>query len=930
MKKYWLLFLAGAVFFGTYFYFQIEEKQNNKNVVDLGTISYGSTGIGAPKNTQGRVEWEVERLRDPKTGRIPNNIRRRELEYKRKYLKSYIRNSKSSTWVNRGPYNVGGRTRTMALDVRNENTIWLGAVSGGIWRSEDAGDSWEKISSSTQIQNVTTLVQDTRPGKEDTWYYGTGEALGNSASAPGAFYLGNGVYKTINNGMSWVSLGATSSNTPERFDSNWDLIYRVAIDPSDTINDIVYAASLGTISRSTDGGRGWQTELGGTASTSTQATDVLVTSNGVVYATLSSNSQDNGIWRSTDGQNWTNIIDTGFASVYNRIVMAVNPSNENELYFLATTPGFGQMSTTFLDEEEYNSLWKYEYVSGNGSDTGGVWTDLSSSIPHGNAHNFDNFYAQGAYDLVVKVSPHDSNTVVIGGTNLYVSTDGFRSDSNTTQIGGYTPGTKFPDFQIYKTHHPDNHDMAFLPSDSNVLVSVNDGGIYRTENVYADTVEWTTLNNGYRSTQLYTVGFNPSTTDDILIGGFQDNGNFFTSSNDPESKWVLPLNGDGSYMGIADTGNIYYLSIQRGKIFRMKIDTNGSVEAFRRIDPIDADESDYNFINPLILDPNDNNLMYVAGGSRVWRNDSLSFIPMTNQYDSIGQAWFSYSDTVTTAQGRVSAIAVSKKPANIVYYGTSLGQVFKIVNAHTGDSSHQNITRIGGFGSFPTPYVNSIAIDPTDANKVLVAFSNYFVYSLYYTDDGGLNWKKVAGDFEKDIFGRAEGPSCRSVSILPRSDGKLYLVGTSVGLYATDTLIDNLTVWKQLEVDRIGNAIVEMVQTRTTDGLVAVATHGNGIYSTKIDKVQDIIVGTSEIPNLTREQLKIYPNPSSGKINIETESGVLDEKRLIQIRDISGKKVFATEAYTSNGRIQIDVEGISRGVYFLTIDDITTKLIINK
>lgn len=871
MKKYWISLSVIVCLVGAYFYIQPSEKTEPKKQEKPGSIAYGSSGFGDLKKGQGRIEWEIQRLKDPETGKLPGDYRKKELEYARKYLSKNALKDKSSKWVDRGPYNVGGRTRALVMDKRDENTLWAGAVSGGIWRTTDAGASWSKITPSTQIQNVTCIAQDQREGKEKTWYYGTGESLGNSASGPGAFYLGNGIYKTTDDGETWTSLSETATNSPNAFDSGWDLVYRLALDNSDTTIDRIYAAALNRIARSDDGGDTWVTELGGGAQSSLQSTDVLTTSDGTTYATLSSISTNRGIWRTTDGENWTSILDANFPSNYNRIVMAVNPMNENSIYFLATTPGSGQVSISFQNEEEYNSLWKYTYVSGDGTGSGGIWTDLSSSIPHGSSANFDNFYAQGAYDLVIKVKPDDSNTVVIGGTNLYISTDGFTSGNNTNQIGGYTPGTSFPDFKIYENHHPDNHELIFMPSNPNILFSGSDGGVHRTDDMYADTVVWTSLNNGYRSTQLYAVGFNPSTTDDIMVGGFQDNGNFYTNSEDPKSRWVLPLNGDGAFMGIANAGNPYYLSIQQGKIFKLELDSVGGVNGFRRIDPIGG--SGYSFINPFVLDPNNNDLMYVAGGRKVWRNDDLSSIPLTNEWDSIAQGWTSYSDTILALTETVTSIAVSKNPANILYYGTSDGKMYKITDAHTGDPTPINITKTrldSRRDAFPTrSTINSIAINPNDADEVLIAFSNYNEYSLFYTRDGGTTWAKVGGALEEQITGRGAGPSCRSVAILPYGDSTMYLVGTSVGLFAADTLLYEsadsalntpTTDWRQVEIDRIGNVVVEMIQIRTTDGLIAVATHGNGIYSTKINRPP------SSTSSITPTACLFYTTPSGKRI----------------------------------------------------------------
>ena len=92
--------------------------------------------------------------------------------------------------------------------------------------------------------------------------------------------------------------------------------------------------------------------------------------------------------------------------------------------------------------------------------------------------------AQGGYDLLVKVKPDDSSTVFIGGTNLWRSTDGFTTDSNTTQIGGYYEGSYHGqgNWDIYNNHHPDQHELLFLPSNPNIILSGNDGGVYKSIN----------------------------------------------------------------------------------------------------------------------------------------------------------------------------------------------------------------------------------------------------------------------------------------------------------------------------------------------------------------------------------------------------------------------------------------------------------------
>ena len=141
--------------------------------------------------------------------------------------------------------------------------------------------------SPNQLHNVTCVVQDTRQGKENVWYFGSGELTGSSASGGEAYYGGNGIYKSIDSGLSWDSLSFTATNT-NGFDSAFDFIWNIKTDPSNDSLDVVYAATYGAIYRSEDGGVSWQKVLGGGLSNGTYYNNIEITSDGVAYATLSS------------------------------------------------------------------------------------------------------------------------------------------------------------------------------------------------------------------------------------------------------------------------------------------------------------------------------------------------------------------------------------------------------------------------------------------------------------------------------------------------------------------------------------------------------------------------------------------------------------------------------------------------------------------
>jgi hypothetical protein len=171
------------------------------------------------------------------------------------------------TWTARGPNNVGGRTRALGIDKRTgippNVTILAGGVSGGIWRSTNDGSTWSSVTSPSQLHSVTCVIQDQRSGKEDIWYAGTGEAVGNSASGSSASnFRGDGIFKSTDNGLTWNVISTTATVTPHTYDQVFDYVHNIAIDFSKTNRDEIYVAASNTIQRTNDGGTSWLTVLG--------------------------------------------------------------------------------------------------------------------------------------------------------------------------------------------------------------------------------------------------------------------------------------------------------------------------------------------------------------------------------------------------------------------------------------------------------------------------------------------------------------------------------------------------------------------------------------------------------------------------------------------------------------------------------------------
>ena len=328
-----------------------------------------------------RLEWEWNALHDPATGKIPYGMRQREIAFAatlprrdRGLYSAKKGRTGDHLWRNRGPNNVGGRTRAFAFDVTNRETLLAAGVSSGVWRSSDLGETWELTTTPEQTLGATAIVQDTREGKTHVWYYGTGEGRGSSASTVSAYYVGDGIYRSTDSGRSWTHLPGSSTGTPATRDVT-DIVWNLALDPSNLDEDELYAAVDGAVRRSTDGGETWETVLGDNWTDNAVAySDVVVTTEGVVYAMISTTQLRQGIYRSEDGISFTRITPLLFPRNYNRGVFAIAPSNQNRVYLIAETPRQGK-GTGFFDQADafFHSLWTYEYISGDGTNDGGKW-----------------------------------------------------------------------------------------------------------------------------------------------------------------------------------------------------------------------------------------------------------------------------------------------------------------------------------------------------------------------------------------------------------------------------------------------------------------------------------------------------------------------------------------------------------------------------
>jgi hypothetical protein len=522
--------------------------------------------------------------------------------------------------------------------------------------------------------------------------------------------------------------------------------------------------------------------------------------------------------------NWTDITPDGWpTSSFERTVLAVNPSDEDEVWALTEASGTGPNG---------HELWMYD------RDTG-TWTDSTEYLPERGGTS-GTFNSQGGYDLIAEVHPDSSTLVYVGGRNLWrldVSADS--ADSNTW-IGGYTSSNN--GFGAYNPsgsdpHHPDQHALAFEPGNGDVMYVGSDGGIHRTdENRAGDTGEagdgsvlWTDLNNGYFTTQFYAVcqfqtpdGLTERTR---IVGGMQDNGTWTTGSGNVADPWQDLFGGDGGHCALTnnatDDSTSRYVSTQNGPVYRLVYDAGGAYRGFEEVTPSSA--GGQLFINPFALDPSTADVMYYPAGSNLWRNNDLENSPSSGWTELTG---------AQVPGANITALGVSSdNDAHVLYYGTSEGTLKRLAHADT-TAPTTTPTDVTGT-NFPTDgYVSSLAVDPTGSDSVMVVFSNYGVTSLFYSTDGGTSWTAVEGNLGDD---NGFSPSVRSATILPQPGldppQTTYYVGTSIGVYSTTSLDGASTNWTQEGASEIGDVVVDQVQARVEDGRVIVGTHANGTYS---------------------------------------------------------------------------------------------------
>ena len=887
MKKQYKFLSALVLSLSIFWYYNQKKTINQSILLEVKPLK----ALKSEKKTQeSRQLFSEQRLlhefnlqKNPLSELIPKEEKQYELAtaLSMKDNKRYRRAS-SNTYVSRGPSNLGGRTRAFAVDISDatSNIMLSGGVSSGLFRTTNGGASWTKVSPNDEIHNVTALAQDPRAGHQNKWYYATGEWFGNSASL-GSAYRGQGVWHSTNSGITWNKIQGTDS-VFESFDSYFDYNNALEVNP---VSGELFIASTGKISRYDgvnlnielelpSGGRGW--------------TDVVITSTGRVYASL----EGSGIWTSPTGNgSWTQIAQNGSPADWasaGRIVLAEAPSNTDIIYALYANGDSGNIEA---------DLWQYNL----NTDT---WTDYSAKLPDedgGDLAGNDPFAIQWGYDLVVSVKPDNENFVLIGGTNAY-KIENISSDATFLRIGGYASNANYA---IYSeggvVHHPDIHALEFDPNSNDILYSGTDGGVHKTNDITAASIEWTSLNNEYVTYQYYHVALDPTTGSDAVIGGAQDNGTTvggtaadfgFTQNNSTTMYQAFSGDGVAVAIGKSPTTGVstqYYVGVQNGLMWRL--DNSFSWEG------ITPDESDSQFITYFYLDPDNNDYLYYAGKPTLYKTVTATAVE-SNTWDNAGSLSTNENlRTFATTRGTYDAAS------SYMLLGGESGGVFRFDDpVNTANlSAAVNITPDDATTATGS-VVSGLAIHPTNKDIVLAVYANYGINNIFLTTNATAanpTWTLV----EQNLLMH----SIRSAAITTVGNEIRYFVGTARGLYSnSDPVNDN---WEIEGANTIGLAVVSSLVYRPSDNKLLIGTHGNGMFETTVQGT----LSSDEFSKTT--DVYLYPNPTQKELNFRSTTLNFSTTVSYEIYNLAGKRIL-------NGTLKnqkIDVSKLNSGVYFVNL-----------
>ena len=699
-------------------------------------------------------------------------------------------------WVSIGPGNIGGRIRSILIHPRAPDTMWVGGVSGGVWKTTNGGlTSWSTNTDLMENLAVTCMAMDST-GTDITLYAGTGEGFTN-----GDAVQGNGIFKSTDAGAHWAQLPSTANNV------HFQHVNRLAVCPTNP--QILLAATDFGIFRSTDGGDNWSQSTGYDNHYSWVDVRFRPSSDGPgeqpsFIDCLAATIHGDLFYSMDNGATWDTNAGNGLPSpsTLRRIELAYSRSNPWVVY-ASTGPGGNDPSLLFYSED-YGYSFK--------------------SLGHPQDPTNPNLGGANWYANVLWVDPTDPDTVVVGGAYML----------RTRDRGAHWE-------EADSGSHVDQHVIVEHPGytgasgGNKVAFCATDGGIHRTENILAaatptpppgGSVTWTSLNNALGVTQFYGGAANAITGK--IIGGTQDNGTV-RYEGDAEDWHILEgaLTGDGGFCAADQVGEselpYYYGEAPKLQIYRS---IDNAISKHYIIDgPHGIPRSCQGavpcavFAAPFVLDPN-NRARILAGGRSLWRTNNA------RAEDALDVCWAEIKQQLADISP-ITAIAVATGNSDLIWVGHLDGSVFYTTNGTLGaacPSPSPTPSWTSGDPGNVLPHFRMctrITIapvqptnDPQAQRPVYATFGGFTQSSVWKRDSNGA-WSNIHNNLPKlPVF---------SLVISPANPNFLY-IGTELGVFAS---FDDGAHWSPANGGPANTQVVELFWLGPK--LVAV-THGRGMF----------------------------------------------------------------------------------------------------
>ena len=633
-----------------------------------------------------------------------------------------------------GQLNGNGRINCITFHPTDPNTIFVGAPSGGFWKTTDGGITWtEHLNGLTRL-GISSIVVD--PTNTNTIYIGTGDRDGGDAP-------GYGVWRSTDGGNNWSARNSGMGNRT---------VYEIIMNPSDS--DIMVAStSGGRIYRTTNGGASWTSTFIGQ-----NAKDIAYhpTNSNIVYASGTL------FHKSTNGGNTFSQITSGVPNSVQRMALAVSVDEPDWVYLLAGN-GSGlvgvyrstNQATSFATRTTSPNILGYDTNGGSGS--------------------------QAWYDLVIAADPTDANTIYTGGVNLWKSTDG----GTTMNCVSYWVG---PSGGIDGVH-ADQHALEFSPHNNNIY-NGNDGGVYYSAN---NGTDWNDISSGLAIAQIYKIGVS-QTTPELVINGYQDNGtgisrgeNFTTEIGGDGMECIIDP-ADDNYM----YGALYYGDIRRsinnGISFSSitgAISENGGWVTPYKLDPNNANRMFAGFYNIWRNDAVRTGTVWTQissfGGTSNIRDlaiaPSNSDVIYVSRYDNS----FRRSNNATSGSpswtNLTGNLPAANEPADIEIDPNDPNHVFIAINNDIYESTDSGNSWTNISGTLPNLSLNTIVIDQTSPVDAMYVGMDV---GIYYKDSNLSDWVSYSNGFPNLEVTELEiqyGSDCK---------GKIYAATYGQGLWISD------------------------------------------------------------------------------------------------------------------------------------------------